>query len=127
MLLTQCDDMVGALAPDRPDQAFREAVLPRRARCNRLVADTHGLQTAHHNSTDFLLSLCFKAPVLHYDGAVHQRRGRAPKTPTLLDVLGVRGRLKHQNHESALPRVLASYSVCVLKTSSVLISSVLIE
>ena len=29
--------------------------------------------------------------------SVHQRRGRAPKTPTLLDVLGVRGRLKHQS------------------------------
>jgi hypothetical protein len=34
--------------------------------------------------------------------------GRAPKTPTLLDVLGVRGRLKLQNHERALPRVLDS-------------------
>jgi hypothetical protein len=32
-------------------------------------------------------------------GAVHGRRGRAPKTPTLLDVLWVRGRLKLQNHE----------------------------
>ena len=34
--------------------------------------------------------------------------GRAPKTPKLLDVLGVRGRLKLQNHERALPRVLDS-------------------
>jgi len=40
--------------------------------------------------------------------SAHQRRGRAPKTPTLLDVLGVRGRLKLQNHERALPRVLDS-------------------
>jgi hypothetical protein len=39
---------------------------------------------------------------------VHQRRGRAPKTPTLLDVLRLRGRLKLQNHERALPRVLDS-------------------
>ena len=39
---------------------------------------------------------------------LHQRRGRAPKTPTLLDVLGVRGKLKLQNHERALPRVLDS-------------------
>src|SRR5262249_39656535 len=48
-------------------------------------------------------------------GAVHGRRGRAPKTPTLLDVLWVRGRLKLQNHERSLPRVLelepTSYSV----------------
>ena len=40
--------------------------------------------------------------------SAHQRRERAPKTPTLLDVLGVRGRLKLQNHERALPRVLDS-------------------
>src|SRR5262249_22774019 len=40
-------------------------------------------------------------------GAVHGRRGRAPKTPTLLDVLWVRGRLKLQNQERSLPRVLA--------------------
>jgi len=40
--------------------------------------------------------------------SAHQRRGRAPKTPILLDVLGVRGRLKFQNHERALPRVLDS-------------------
>src|SRR5215475_726181 len=40
--------------------------------------------------------------------AVHGRRGRAPKTPTLLDVLWARGRLKLQNHERSLPRVLDS-------------------
>jgi hypothetical protein len=40
--------------------------------------------------------------------AVHGRRGRAPKTPTLLDVLWVRGRLKLQNHRRSLPRVLDS-------------------
>jgi hypothetical protein len=46
---------------------------------------------------------------------VHGRRWRAPKTPTLLDVLWVRGRLKLQNQERSLPRVLdsnpTSYSV----------------
>jgi hypothetical protein len=40
MLLAQCDDMVDALATDCSDQPFRDAVLPRRARCNELVADT---------------------------------------------------------------------------------------
>ena len=39
---------------------------------------------------------------------MHQRRARAPKTPTLLDVLGVGGRLKLQNHERAPPQVLNS-------------------
>src|SRR6516225_4339715 len=43
-------------------------------------------------------------------GAVHGRRWRAPKTPTLLDVLWVRGRLKLQNQERSLPRVLDSNS-----------------
>src|SRR5262245_4769469 len=42
VLLTQCDDMVNTLASDRPNQPFHEAILPRRARLNRLVADTHG-------------------------------------------------------------------------------------
>jgi hypothetical protein len=34
--------------------------------------------------------------------------GLSPKTPTLLDVLWVRGRLKLQNQERSLPRVLDS-------------------
>src|SRR5262245_18877717 len=41
-------------------------------------------------------------------GAGHGRRWRAPKTPTLLDVLWVRGRIKLQNQERSLPRVLDS-------------------
>jgi hypothetical protein len=32
VLLTQCDHMVDALTPDRADQPFYEAILPRRAR-----------------------------------------------------------------------------------------------
>ena len=43
--------MVGALATDRSDQPFGEAVLPRRARGNGLVADTHGPQSASHSGT----------------------------------------------------------------------------
>ena len=49
-----------------------------------------------------------RARVSTMGGAVHGRRGRAPKTPTLLDVLWVRGRLKLQNQERSLPRVLDS-------------------
>jgi len=56
-----------------------------------------------------------ESPVSAMGGAVHGRRWRAPKTPTLLDVLWVRGRLKLQNQERSLPRVLdsnpTSYSV----------------
>src|SRR5262245_66567332 len=42
VLLTQGDDMINTLASDRPNQPFHEAILPRRARRNGLVADTHG-------------------------------------------------------------------------------------
>ena len=51
MLRAQGDHMVGARAPDRSDQPFGEAVLPRRARGNGLVADTHGPQSAPHSGT----------------------------------------------------------------------------
>src|SRR6202008_1593724 len=46
MFLAQNDDMVQTLAPDRSDQPFGKAVLPGGGRCNRLVADTHGTQSA---------------------------------------------------------------------------------
>ena len=42
MLLTECDDMVDALATDRSDQPFGKAVLPWRTGRNRFVADAHG-------------------------------------------------------------------------------------
>src|ERR1700733_8324504 len=32
--------------PDRPDQPFGKAILPRRGRCDRLVPDAHGAQSA---------------------------------------------------------------------------------
>ena len=38
----QDDNMVDTLASDRSDQSFGEAVLPRRAWGNGLVADAHG-------------------------------------------------------------------------------------
>src|SRR6266481_8409777 len=38
--------MVEALAPDRSDQPFGEAVLPRRAWGDGLVTDAHGAQSA---------------------------------------------------------------------------------
>ena len=45
MSLTQDNEVVHALAPDRPDQPFGESVLPRRGGCNGLVAYAHGLQS----------------------------------------------------------------------------------
>jgi hypothetical protein len=41
--LADDDDMVEAVPPDRADQSFGMAVLPRRARRGRSVANAHGL------------------------------------------------------------------------------------
>src|SRR5665811_2169585 len=38
--------MIHTLTPDRPDQPFSKAILPRRGRCSRLVPDAHGAQSA---------------------------------------------------------------------------------
>jgi len=45
MRLTQDDDMIQALAPDRSDQPFSKRILPRRGWCNRLVLDAHSAQS----------------------------------------------------------------------------------
>src|SRR5664279_6549740 len=50
MLLAQDNDVFQRLAPDRSDQPFGKAVLPRRGRCNWLVSDTHGTQSARDDS-----------------------------------------------------------------------------
>jgi len=42
MRLAQHDDVVHALATDRSDQPLGKRILPRRARCNGLVADAYG-------------------------------------------------------------------------------------
>jgi hypothetical protein len=46
MRLAQDDEMVHTLAPDRSDQPFGKAILPRRGWCSRLVPDAHGAQLA---------------------------------------------------------------------------------
>ncbi len=46
MSLTQDDEMIEALAPDRSDQSFGKAVLPRRRWCDGSVSDAHRSQSA---------------------------------------------------------------------------------
>src|ERR1700686_4945119 len=46
MHLAQDNDVVRALTPDRSDQPFGKAILPRRGWRGRLVADAHGAQSA---------------------------------------------------------------------------------
>ncbi len=48
--LTQDQDVIDALAPDRSDQSFGKAILPRRGCRSRLVPDAHGAQSARHHA-----------------------------------------------------------------------------
>jgi hypothetical protein len=50
MRLTQDDEMVHTLAPDRSDKPFGKAILPRRGRRGRLVPDAHGAHSACDNA-----------------------------------------------------------------------------
>src|SRR5260370_6930622 len=50
MLFAHDNDVVDALASDRPDQSFGKAVLPRRARGDGLVTDAHGSESARDDS-----------------------------------------------------------------------------
>jgi hypothetical protein len=50
MHLTQDNDVVHALTPDRSDQPLGNAVLPRRGWCGGLVPDAHGAQSARDDA-----------------------------------------------------------------------------
>ena len=51
MGLTQNNDMIQALAANRSDQPFGEAILPRRGWRGRFVPDAHGAQSARDEGT----------------------------------------------------------------------------
>ena len=50
MRLAQDNDVIHALTPDRSDQPFGKAILPRRGWCGRLVPDAHGAQSAYNDA-----------------------------------------------------------------------------
>src|ERR1700686_4800781 len=50
MHLAQDNDVVHALTPDRSDQPFGKAILPRRGWCGRLVPNAHGAQSARDDA-----------------------------------------------------------------------------
>src|SRR3979490_2996805 len=50
MCLAQNDDVIQTLAPDRSDQPFDKAILPRRGWCGRLVPNAHGAQSARDDA-----------------------------------------------------------------------------
>src|SRR5258706_11050548 len=51
MFLAQNNNVVHALPPDRSEQPFGKAILPRRSWCARLVPDPHGAQSACDDCT----------------------------------------------------------------------------
>ena len=51
MGLAQDNHMIDALAPDRSDQPFGEAILPGRGWCCRFVPDAHGTQSECDDAT----------------------------------------------------------------------------
>ena len=56
MRLTQDDKMIHTLAPDRSDQPFGKAILPRRGRRDGLVPDAHGAHSVFsHGAIDSIL------------------------------------------------------------------------
>src|ERR1700756_5028235 len=46
MCLARDNSVIQTLAPDRSDQSFGKAILPRRSGCDRLVPNAHGSQSA---------------------------------------------------------------------------------
>jgi len=50
MRLAQNDDVIQTLTPDRSDQPFGKAILPRRGWCSGLVPDAHGTQAARDDN-----------------------------------------------------------------------------
>jgi hypothetical protein len=50
MRLAQDNDVVHTFTPDRSDQPFGKAILPRRGWRGRLVPDAHGAQSACDNT-----------------------------------------------------------------------------
>src|SRR5882724_2953882 len=50
MHLAQDNDVVHTFTPDRSDQPFSKAILPRRAWCGWLVPDAHGAQSARDDA-----------------------------------------------------------------------------
>src|SRR6202051_4649446 len=50
MHLAQDNDVVNTFTPDRSDQPFHKAILPRRGWCGRPVPDAHGAQSARDDA-----------------------------------------------------------------------------
>src|SRR5262249_2599798 len=86
--------MVGALASNRSDQSFGEAVLPRRAWSNRFVADAHGSQSLPDGSAVDLIPIADQVARRLIPGERLRDLARDP----------VRGRMMNSRRFIRLPR-----------------------
>ena len=68
MRLAQDDNMIHTLAPDRLDQIFGKAVLPRRGRCRRLVPDAHRAHSSCDDAAVDLISISDHVPGASFQG-----------------------------------------------------------
>src|ERR1700694_2441255 len=57
MHLAQDNDVVHTFTPDRSDQPFGKAILPRRSWCGRPVPDAHGAQSARDDAAIDLVAI----------------------------------------------------------------------
>jgi hypothetical protein len=57
MHLAQDNDMVNTFTPDRSDQPFGKAILPRRGWCGKLVSDAHGAQSARDDAAIYPVAI----------------------------------------------------------------------
>jgi hypothetical protein len=62
MHLAQDDKVVHTLAPDRSDQPFGKAILPRRGRRGRFVPDAHGAYSACDKAAVDAIPIADEAP-----------------------------------------------------------------
>jgi len=61
MHLTQHNEMVQALTPDRSDQPFGKAILPRRGRRIRHISDAHGANSSRDDAAIDLVAISDEA------------------------------------------------------------------
>lgn len=76
MGLVDQDQMVKAFTADRSDDAFHVAILPRRSKCNGVIANAHGADAAIEDSTKLRIV------------AAHQNLGRGLPGESFGQLLG---------------------------------------
>ena len=116
--------MVHTLAPDRSDQPFGKAILPRRGWCSRLVPDAHGAQSACDDGAvdpipiaNEVLRGIIPRKCLRYLTRIHSAVGfvvtliqtrslRSSRTMTNIEQVEVNGRGNEQVHGGKVRRVV---------------------